>query len=173
MLPNHVDYDPSHLKARLVQQHGAVLGAIVFDAEFARRQMQDARAAELTAELATLNAEISKLRHAAGERRAKAQVQLTAAYSEYLALCSEDAMIESSEEATIAPLTARSLDLQQQMRDIALPRLSERELQDVALFASTNAERLRASDKKLPPLDAPPLSELARINGSVELQKPR
>jgi hypothetical protein len=90
-----------------------------------------------------------------------------------MSLCAEDAKTDSAEQATIAPMTARSLDLQQQMRNISLPRVTERELDALARYTSTNAERLRAFDKKMPPVSALPLSELGRVNAGVGLQNPR
>jgi hypothetical protein len=171
MIQSNPSYDPVALKARLVQRHGSDLGTIVFDAEIIRRGRQDARAAELGAELTTLHAETNALLNVAGERRAKSKAGLEAAYSVYLALCDEDAKADSLAQAEIAPLAARSLDIQEQMRNISQPRVSERELSALALYASADSERLRSVDKKLPPLNAPH-SELGRINMNVGLQKP-
>jgi hypothetical protein len=172
MLRSNSSYDPVALKARLVQRHGSDLGGIVFAAEIIRRGAQDARAAELTMELDALHAEISALSQAAGERRAKSQLRLEATFAAYKAQCNEDAKLDSAEQAQISPLTARSLDIQQQMRNISLPRIAEHELSELALYASTGSERLRSLGKTVPPLDAPPPSELARINMGVGLQKP-
>jgi hypothetical protein len=164
MLQNHPSYDSEALRLRLVQRHGADLGAIVYDAEVNRRCAQDARAVELNNELRALHAEISTLRHAAGERRTKSRETLEAAYAEYRTLCSEEAKIDSIEQAVFASKSALSLEMQKQLRDITLPRITEREMLDFARRTSANAELLRSFDKKLPPLEAPPLSVLAKIN---------
>jgi hypothetical protein len=157
-------FDVAALKAHHIQRHGTVLGGLVFDAEVNRRRIQDERYAALTAEQKTLQAEISALRLAHGERRAKSQVGMDAAYAGYLALCREAADLDSREQAEVAPLMARNRDLQEEQRAIAIPRLNERELQNLAIYTSTNSAFLRSLDKKLPPDAGPPLDELARIN---------
>jgi hypothetical protein len=173
MQQSHLEYDSVALRTRLIQRHGTDLGEIVYNAELSRRRTQDARAAELSNELTTLHAEMSALRHAAGQRRAKSEGPLAAAYSAYLELCNTEAQAETAEQAQLAPMNARSIAVQQQMRDISLPRLSERELQNLAIYSSANSERLRSVDKKLPPLDAPPPTALGKINMGVGLQRPR
>jgi hypothetical protein len=173
MQQNHLDYDSATLRARLIQRHGTDLGTIVYNAESSRRQAQDARASELTTELLSVQAGTSALLRTHGERRAKSQERLAAAYAGYMEMCTETAKLDSIEQATIAPLTARARELQQQMRDIALPRLSERELQNLAIFYSTDAGQLRAVGKKLAPPASLPLTALAKINMGVGLQKPR
>jgi hypothetical protein len=169
----HLDYDPIALRAGHIQRHGTILGTLVADAEESRHQTENTRAAELNNELTILQAEISALNHAAGALRAKSQVRLSVAYTAYMAHCAEDAKADSEAQAQIAPLTARSRELQDQMRNITLPRLSERELNNLAAYSSINAERLRSADKKLPPLETPPLSALGKINASVGLSKLR
>lgn len=173
MQQNHLEYDSATLRARLIQRHGTDLGTIVYDAELSRRQAQDVRASELSNELIAVQAETSALLRAHGERRAKSQEQLAGAYAGYIDTCNETAKLDSFEQATIAPLTARARELQQQMRDIALPRLSERELQNLAVFYSADAAQLRAVGKQLSPPASPPPTALAKINMSVGLQKPR
>jgi hypothetical protein len=169
----HLDYDPIALKSRHIQRHGTILGTLVADAEESRRQTENVRAAELSNELTILQAKLSALNHAAGELRAKSQARLSVAYTAYMALCAEDAKADSEAQAPIAPLTARSRELQEQMRKITLQRLSERELNNLAIYSSTNSERLRSADKQLPPMEAPPLSALGKINASVGLSKLR
>jgi hypothetical protein len=170
MLEKHLAYDPAIVRAAAVQRHGTVLGPIVSDAIEARRKIEDARAAELSTQLTRVQAEISVLTRAAGERRAKSKAELEASYSLYLEQCAEDARIGSAEQATIAPLTARSLELQREMNSIVQPRLNEKELHALVTYTSANAERLRAAAKELPPLAAPPMSALAKINASVGLK---
>jgi hypothetical protein len=173
MQQNPLDFDSVALKARLVQRHGSDLGMLVYAAEESRRRTQDERYVELSTELTALQANISVLRHAAGEWRAGFQTRLAAAYAGYLALCAEDAKADSEAQAKIAPLAARSRDVQEQMRHISLPRQSERELHDLAVYSSSNSERLRSVDRKFPPLEAPPLSALGKINAGVGLSKVR
>jgi len=172
MLQNPItDHDP--MKAQLIQRHGAAVAELLYDAAVRRRAVEDARAVELSNELTALHAEMSKLSQAAGERRAKSQARLAVAYTAYMEMCNEDARIDSADQAALAPLRARSYEIQEAMRSISLPRLSERELSDLAIYSSTNAEFLRANDKRLPPVAGPPLSELARINSGGGLHKPR
>jgi len=54
----HMNYDATALKARLVQRHGSDVGEMVFNAEVNRRALQDARAAEMNTELAAINVQI-------------------------------------------------------------------------------------------------------------------
>jgi hypothetical protein len=171
MLQNHLDYDQGALKKRLTQRHGGDLGSLVFDAEVNRRKAQDALVAELTAELNTLQSEISACCEVAGERRAKSLARLEADYAVYLKLCEEETQLDSIDQAAFASKSARARDIQAQIRDIALPRASEKELQALSNYASADSERLRSVDKKLPPLNTPH-SELGRINMNVGLQKP-
>jgi hypothetical protein len=56
------------------------------------------------------------------------------------------------------------------MNSIVQPRLIEKELHALALYNSGDAERIRATAAKLPPLAAPPMSALAKINASVGLK---
>jgi len=171
MLQNHLSYDAAALKSRLIQRHGSDLGAIVFDAEENRRRAQDARVAELTTTLSALHSEISARCQAAGELRAKSQAQLEAEYARYMKLCDELAKIDAIEQAAFASQSTLALEIQKQIRDIALPRVNEKELQALANYASADSERLRSVDKQLPPLNPPP-SELGRINMGVGLQRP-
>jgi hypothetical protein len=160
-------YDPVALKARLVQQHGNDLGMLVFAAEESRRRTQDEHHAQLTTELAALQADTSALLRAAGERRAEIQARLEAAHADYLKVGAEYAEAESEAQAQIAPLVARSRDVQEQMRSIALPRLSERDLNDLVVYTSMNAALARSADKKFPPAEAPPQSVLGQINATA------
>jgi hypothetical protein len=138
-------FDPVALKARYLVRHGTDVGSFVFDAEMNRRRIQDERHAELVTELTANHKQTSELSHAAGQRREKSQARITAAYSAYLAMLEVEAKIDSEEQAAIAPLRVRSSELQRLMRSIAQPRLSERELQDVAIYNSMNAELQRKS----------------------------
>jgi hypothetical protein len=173
MQNNFLAYDSTALKSRLVTRHGVDLGTFVFDAEVRRRQLQDARAAELSAELTALHLEVSTLSQAAGERRAKSELRLKGVYAAYMTMCDAEAQADAAEQAQISTLTNHGIELQQQMRNISLPRLSERELQDLAVYTSTNSDRLRSVDKQMPPIETPSLTALGRINMSVGLQKPR
>jgi hypothetical protein len=138
-------FDPVALKTRYLLRHGADVGAFVFDAEMNRRRIQDERHAELVTELAANHKQTSELSNTAGQRRGKAQARITSAYSAYLAMLEVEAKIDAEEQAAIAPLRVRSSELQRLMRTIAQPRLSERELQDVAIYNSMNAEQQRKS----------------------------
>lgn len=164
MQTNPLDFDEPTLRAANSKRHGVILGQVVSDATISLRQLENARHAELAAELATVHEEMSVIKRAAGERRASSKAKLEAAHAAYVTLCTEDAALDSAEQTAALPLTARSIELQQAMRGITQPRLTERELQAIASYSSPDAERLRAADKKLPPPAAPPLDELAQIN---------
>jgi hypothetical protein len=164
MLQSNPSYDPVALKRRIVQRYGADLGGLVFDAEVNRRRAQDARAAALTDELAAIDVEISALMSAATARRAKAHAELDTVYAQYLALCASYADADSQDQSAVAPLTARSMQLQQERREILLPRQTEAELEMLAKYSSTDSAFLRALDKKLPPLNTPAPSALEKIN---------
>jgi HSP90 family molecular chaperone len=138
-----INPDHAALKARLFQRHGADVGQMVFDSAMNRFRLEDARHVELVTELTANHAQTSALSKAAGERQQKAQTRIAATYTAYLALLDEEAKTSALEESAIAPLRARSGEIQRAMRTITLPRLNERELQDVSLYNSVNAELLR------------------------------
>jgi hypothetical protein len=172
MLHNHLDYEAAPLKAGLIQRHGSVLGTIVFDAVESCRRAENARDTELRTELTVLHANISALSEAAGERRAKSRARLDVAYAAYLCLCDEDAKADSVDQAQIAPMTARSLTIQGEMRNISQPRINERDLLALASLALTSSELPHNLDKEMPPPNAS-LSKLAKLNLFANSQKPR
>jgi protein subunit release factor A len=112
---------------------------MVFDAEVNRRALQDARYAELSTEIAAIDVQISALAQAAGHVRKKTQAALAATYADYLAECEEAARVDALAQTEITPLQNRSVELQQQLRTLVQPRLSERELTDVAIYNSASA----------------------------------
>jgi hypothetical protein len=173
MPENHLTYDQIALRATHDQRHGRVLGEIVFDAAINRRQLEDKRHAELTAELVALQETISVHAQASGARRAESRRALDTKYVAYKTMCEANAKLNEAEQSTLAPLTARSIEVQAEMRGIALPRVGEREMNELAIRTSTSAELLRNLEKKLPPAEAPPLTALAKINLAVALLKPR
>jgi protein subunit release factor A len=138
-----MNYDSAALRSRLIQRHGSDVGEIVFNAELNRRALQDARCAELSAEIARLDIEISTLSYTAGERQKPLQAGLEAIYAQYLKQCEEAATLASLAQAEITPLQNRSIELQQQLRTLVLPRLNEREVSDVAIYNSMSAEMQR------------------------------
>jgi hypothetical protein len=140
---DHMKFDAAALKARLIQRHGHDVGDMVFNAELNRRALQDARSAELSAEIASLDIKISALSYAAGERQTPLQAALEATYAKYLKQREEAATAAASAQAEITPLQNRSLELQQQLRTLVQPRLTERELSDVAIYNSMSAEQRR------------------------------
>jgi len=142
-----MNYDPAALKARLIQRHGHDVGEMVFSAEVNRRALQDVRSAELAAEIASLDIEISALSYAAGERQRPSQAALEATYARYLKQCEEAATAASLAQAEITPLQNRSIELQQQLRTLVQPRLNERELSDLAIYNSMSAS---SADKRPP-----------------------
>ena len=142
MLDN-MNYDPAALKTRLIQRHGVDVGEMVFNAELNRRTLQDARSAELRTEIAALDVEVSTLAEAAGKAHLKLQTHLEATFAAYLAECANVATVDSLAQAQITPLQNRSIELQQQLRTLVQPRLTERELSDVAIYNSMNAEAQR------------------------------
>jgi hypothetical protein len=143
-------FDQAALKARLIQRHGHDVGQLVLDAELNRRAIQDARSAELAAEIAALDVQVSELAEAAGIVQKKLSAGLEATYAIYLKQCDDAARINSLAQAQITPLANRSIELQQQLRTLVQPRLTERELIDVALYNSRSAEMQR----KKPPHNA-------------------
>jgi hypothetical protein len=173
MLEKHLSYDPAALRAAHDQRHGRVLGEIVFNAAVHRRQLEDQRYADLTAELLALQETISAHAQSSSVRRAKSRQALNAEYAAYKTMCEANARLDEAEQSALAPLTARSLEIQTAMRDIALPRVGEREMQELAIRTSTNADLLRNLEKTPSTSEAPPLSTLARINLTAGLHKPR
>jgi hypothetical protein len=98
---------------------------------------------ELSAEIAAIDAQITALAEAAGKAHQKLQTRLEATYAAYLAECAQVATVDSLAQAQITPLQNRSVELQQQLRTLVQPRLTERELSDVAVYNSMNAELQR------------------------------
>jgi hypothetical protein len=139
----NVNYDPAALKARLIQRHGADVAELVFNSEVNRRTIQDARSAELSTEIAAIDVQVSELARAAGRAQKKLQAGLEATYAVYLKQCEEAAKVNSLAQAEITPLQNRSIELQQQLRTLVQPRLTERELSDVAIYNSMSAEMQR------------------------------
>jgi hypothetical protein len=142
-MQQNLHYDPVALKTRLAQRHGSDLGQIIFDAEVNRRRIQDERCAELNAELTAIHNQISERSSAAAQRLKTLQTHLGETYAVYLSECAEAAKVDSMAQAQIAPLSARSLEIQEQLRTLVQPRLTERELQDVAIYNSMNSELKR------------------------------
>jgi xylose isomerase len=136
-------FDPAALKTRLIQRHGLDVGEMVFNAELNRRALQDSRSAELSAEISAIDVQVSALAQAAGVAQRKLQAGLEATYAQYLKQCDEAAAINSRAQAEITPLQNRSIELQQQLRTLVQPRLTERELSDVAIYNSMTAELQR------------------------------
>ena len=136
-------FDPAALKTRLIQRHGVDVGEMVFKAKLNRRALQDALSAELGTEIAAIEARISTLAESAGNAQRQLQAGLEATYSHYLKRCEEAATINSRAESAITPLQNRSVELQQQLRTLVQPRLTERELSDVAIYNSMAAELQR------------------------------
>jgi hypothetical protein len=147
-MQQNMNYDPAALKARLVQRHGSDVGQIVFDAEVNRRGLQDARSAELSAEIAAIDVQISELSRAAGQVNKKLQAGLEATYAVYLKQCDEAAKVASLAQAEITPLQNRSIELQQQLRTLVQPRLTERELSDVSIYNSMSAVMQRKASSR-------------------------
>jgi xylose isomerase len=140
---DHMKFDAAALKTRLIQRHGVDVGEMVFNAEVNRRAIQDARSTELAAEIAALDVQVSTLAAAAGIVQTKLQAGIEATYTHYLKQCEDAARINSMAQAQITPLQNRSIELQQQLRTLVQPRLTERELSDVAIYNSTTAELQR------------------------------
>jgi hypothetical protein len=136
LVRNPLDIDEAALKKSLYAKHGSEVGEMLLVAQVAKRHKQNERHATLVAELASIQADISAHARAAGERRAKSQARIEAMYSVYLAALAEEATADSLAEAPITQLRERSINVQQQMRNIAIPRLNEREMQDVLMHSA-------------------------------------
>jgi hypothetical protein len=138
MQPN-LNIDEAALKKSLYARHGSAVGEIVFAAQVAKRLAENARHADLVAELASIEAEISAHAQAAGQRRAKSQARIEAMYATYMQALAEEATADSLSEAPITQLRERSMNVQQKMRSIAVPRLNEAEMQAVTLYNATHS----------------------------------
>jgi hypothetical protein len=169
MQQNPPAFDETTFRNGLVARHGRDIGTLIADATASRRKILDERFTELSTEHAAVMRQISERQAAAGKTQAEWQVRIGAAFAPYSALLEAAAADDIRAQGEMAALSAQRQSLQAQIRSIATPRLSERELQAVALYNSEGATLARHADIKLPPLDKP-MSELARINLAGKLR---